>query len=128
MSKTQVLYKGKQITLAQLMLILRKEFSKHIGEKNGVLISDLLQKHFEDYETWSVWKKYTYIDIIKKCISVIRRQGICFIINKNGHYFVVKTQEEANYYKNILKKDIIGMNKSIKKADEWVQKERWKGL
>lgn len=122
------MYKGKLITLEQLIAILKKEFAKHIGEENSITIPEILKKHFEDYEDWSVWKKYTYIDILKKGISIVRRQGDCFIINKSGNYFVIKTQDEADYYKNILTKDIVGMKKSIKKADEWVEEKKWKKL
>lgn len=128
MSKAQVMYKGRLIPLEKLMELLKKEFAKHIGEEYSITMIELLKKYFEDYEEWSVWKKYTYVDIVRKCISVIRRQGEVFIINKNGKYFVIKIQEEANYYKNILKKDIEGMNKSIVKADEWIRLQKWKKL
>ncbi len=129
MTETQVLYKGRLITLQQLMEILRKEFSKHIGEENGITIVEVLEKNIgEDYEGFSVWKKYTYIDIFKRCISLLRRKGIVFIINKKGKYFVMKTQKEAEYYKNILRKDIVAMHNSIKRADSWVEQRKWKNL
>lgn len=128
MTKTQVLYKGKIITLEQLMAILKKEFSKHIGFENGINIVELLEKHYEDYEEWSVWKKYTYIDILKKAICLLRRKGIIFIINKKGVYFVLKTKDEADYYKNILKRDIVAMKNSIIKADRWVENKKWRNL
>ena len=128
MSETQVLYKGRLISIQQLMEILRKEFSKHIGEENGITISEILEKNIDDYEGFSVWKKYTYIDIFKKCIALLRRKGIVFIINRKSKYFVMKTKGEANYYKNILRKDIIAMHNSINKADDWVEKQKWKKL
>jgi len=128
MTETQIMYKGKLITLQKLMEILKKEFSKHIGEENSVYINEILEKHIDEYKDFSIWKKYTYIDIFKKCISLLRRKGIIFIINRKGKYFVLKTQSEADYYKGILKKDIIAMHNSIEKADEWVSKEMWKKM
>jgi len=81
MTQTKIVYKGKLVTLEQLIKILEKEFSKHIGEEEGIKIEEILKKYFDDYEDWSVWKKYTYIDLIHKCITLLRRKGNVFIIN-----------------------------------------------
>lgn len=129
MTETKVIYKGKLITIEELISILKKEFSKnHIGQEEGITLDELVKKNFSDYAEWTVWKKYTYFDIIRRCIASIRRKGGLFIINKGGKFFVLKTQGEANYYKNLLKRDIASMNKSIEKADEWVEKKKWKNI
>lgn len=47
---------------------------------------------------------------------------------KKGMYFVMKNQDEADYYKDTLKRDIVGMKKSIVKADEWVEEEKWRDI
>lgn len=125
---TKIIYKGRLISVEELMKILAKEFSKHIGEEEGISIDEILRKYFEDYEEWSVWKRYTYFDLIHKCISLLRRKGDLFIINRKRKHFVLKTQKEADYYKNILKRDIIAMDKSMVKADEWVRTKKWKNI
>jgi len=123
-----MIYKNKKLTIREWVILLKKEFAFHNGEDNGITIPLLLKKYFKDYDEWNVWKKYSYIDITKKAIGFIRRKENVFLINKNSLFFVLKTQEEAEYYKAILKRDIIGMKKSIIKADEWVQEEKWKTL
>lgn len=128
--RNKILYKGKLVTLEQLIEMLKKEFRKHIGEENGISLSDLLEKLFpeSEEERWSIWKRYTYIDILRKLIGIIRRKKGVFIMYKKGMYFVMKNQDEADYYKDTLKRDIVGMKKSIVKADEWVEEEKWRDI
>ena len=126
---TQTLWVAqKKLTIAEFIKLIKKIFANHIGEENAISLLDLMRKFFPDIDTWEFYKQYTYLSITQKAISKIRRTENVFIINKNGKYFVLKTQQEADFYKNILKKDIIGMNKSIIKADEWIKLEKWKKL
>ena len=124
--KTKVMYKGKLISLSNLFDLLKAEFKDHIGEENGITLVELLDTFFPENKDWTVWKQYTYMDVMKKAIGVVRRQHGVFIVNQKGNIFVIKRQEEADRYKDILRKDIVGMKKSIIKADMWVQEERWK--
>jgi len=126
--KTKVIYKDKVLTLDQFILLLKEKFANHIGFENGISLVDLLAELFEESSDWSIWRKYTYLDIIKKCIGLIRRKHGLFIINKENKFFVLKTQLEADHYKDILYRDIAGMKKSIIKADAWVDQEKWREI
>ena len=123
-----VIYKKRKISLRDFVKILKEEFREHIGEENKISMDELLSNLFPESDGWTVWRRYAYCDAIKRCIGVIRRKKNLFIINKNNNFFVLKTQAEAEYFKAILAKDIIGMKKSMIKADEWVAEEKWKHL
>lgn len=126
--KTKLKYKNHLITSSNLFDLLKEAFKDHVGEENGIALNDLLEQFFPECEDWTVWKRYTYMDCLKKAIGTIRRQHGIFIVNQHGVFFVLKRQTEADVYKEVLRKDIIGMKRSIVRADEWIQEERWKSF
>ena len=79
----------------------------------------------EDMEE-TPFKKYFWKDFILKRIRVLRRTGRCFITCQQRAYFVLKTQGEADFYKDILRREIRAIKGSLHKADEWVKEEKWR--
>ena len=70
--------------------------------------------------------RFYFWDSINKEIRKLRKENKCFVIKKGGYYFVLKEQNEADYYKAVCNKAIKGMEKSKIRADEWVENEKWR--
>ena len=100
----------------------------HIGEDRRIAISDLIKILFNNPMLDEPYKLYFWIDMVTKRLRKLRSSEKVFVIIKNKHCFVLQSQAEADYYKNILDNDIHSMIVSKKKADEWVAKEKWKKL
>lgn len=103
-------------------------FREHIGKENMIGLDDVFVEVF-NYDMNDVpFKRYFWKDFILKRIRLLRRTGRCFITCQNGGYFVLKTQDEADCYKDILKREIKAIKGSLEKADLWVEKELWKRI
>jgi len=126
--KNIIIHKEKQISMQELVDILKKLFKKHIGENRGIAIQEILNELFPEVNNWIIWKQIVYTEIIRKAIVHLRcSQGI-LIISRSSMYFIPNTQEEVDYYKNCLKRNIKQMKRSIIKADSWIEEGKWKRI
>jgi hypothetical protein len=104
-------------------------FKNHIGEDNKTTKEEIFEivtgfnvVSFENYMS------FYWFERIKKAIRELRSKNICFIILKNGFYFVLKEQDEADYYKKVCDSAISSMENSKIRADNWVENESWKNF
>ena len=72
------------------------------------------------------YARFYFWEQIEKIIRELRRKDITFIIKKNGNYFVLKEQDEADYYKKLCDKAIEHMENAQIRADEWVEHDKWR--
>jgi len=106
-------------------------FQNHIGEKNQTSIGEIFEAvtginiKSDDIQNYV---KFYWWNIIEKLIKRLRKEDKCFIIKKNSHYFVLKQENEADYYKDICNKSIKYMEEAQVRADKWVELEKWKSI
>jgi len=133
MNKAQTRQKSKQkqkeikITKKEIKERLIKHFKNHIGENNRTSQEEIFQAvigmnslAFDGFTRFYLWEN------INQVIKELRRKDKCFIIKRSGNYSVLKEQEEADYYKSVCDRAIKNMQKSKVRADDWVEKEKWK--
>jgi hypothetical protein len=121
----------KSVTLNSLEIKsrLQKHFSFHIGEVNATnreeifrAVTGVSSQMIDGYTRFYWWS------IIEKMIRRLRRENNVFVIKKNGNYFVLKEQNESDYFKKVCDKAIKGMEKAQVRADEWVENEKWRDV
>ena len=102
-------------------------FQNHIGESNKTTAEEIFQIviGINSYMVNSFARFYWW-EQIEKEIRALRRKDIAFIIKKKGFYFVLKEQDEADYYKNLCDKSIGYMESAKDRADSWVENNKWK--
>ena len=101
-------------------------FQNHIGELNKTTAEEIFQIviGINSYMVNSFARFYWWKQI-ENIIRELRRKDIVFIIKKKGLYFVLKEQDEADYYKNLCDKAINNMEKAKDRADSWVENNKW---
>lgn len=107
-----------------------KELAKHmIGYENALSLIQVFEiiTNNNKEDTFE-YKLYFWLDIINNLVRNMRSKEEVFFIKDRSNIFVLKTQEESKIYKdrNIL--DIKNLKNANKKADEWVEKEKWRYL
>lgn len=114
-------------TLMEIRENLKLHFRWHLGEEEPTSPAEIFEKVLRiNPQEMDTYKREYWWNVLKKVMSGLRKDGELFIIHRGHQYFVLRTQEEANYYKNQIKKMITGMHESMKKADAWVREEKWK--
>lgn len=123
----------QDLTYNKISVSLLTVFKKHIGEENSITKEDLFKKIYEiEYDVRSP-AHYMLWEFVKRSMNKVRRESKCFISSKqNGHstdYFVVKDQEDADYYikrlTQTIKKMKYMMNRAQKSVDEKWYREGW---
>lgn len=123
------LEKIKRIKQEEIADRLLAHFKYHIGEDEATNSTEIFQvvtginPQFVDSLTRFYWWS-----IIEKSIRKLRREDTAFIIKKEGKFFVLKSQEEADYYKAVCTKAIGHMENAKKRADNWIEQKKWKNL
>ena len=102
-------------------------FQNHIGESNKTTAEEIFQIviGINSYMVNSFARFYWWKQI-EEMIRFLRRRDIAFVIKKKGFYFVLKEQDEADYYKKICDTSITNMENAKVRADSWVEEEKWK--
>jgi len=102
-------------------------FQNHIGESNKTTDEEIFQA-VVGINSLAVdsFSRFYWWEQIQSIIRELRRKDICFTIKKNGNYFVLQEQEEADYYKGLCDKAINHMENAKERADDWVSEEKWK--
>jgi hypothetical protein len=114
-------------TIEEIEGRLRKEFKFHIGEENAISPVGIFEKCLDiPMESLNIYLKSFWWRVIQGVMRNLRHSGDLFIVRRGHHYFVLKTHGEAGYYKRQLRKNIEACERSMKKADEWVEKQKWK--
>jgi hypothetical protein len=113
------------ITQEEIAEKLIKHFQFHIGraEKTTPLeiFTMVTSLHPKDVDSYS---RFYWWEIIQKVMKQLRTKNKCFIIREKGNFFVLKEQDEADYYRNLCKKSIGYQENAIVRADDWVEKEK----
>lgn len=119
----------KRINQVEIEQKLMKHFAFHIGEDDASPLEEIFLKvtGVNPYQVDS-FKRFYWYEIIIKIIRKLRREDKAFIIRKNGKFFVLKEQKEADGYRKQCDIAIERMEKAENRADEWVEKEKWKKL
>lgn len=123
--------KEKEIVITKLIIRnkLLNHFSNHIGEENKTNREEVFQVITGIHSNMvNGYMRFYWWSIIEKEIKRLRREDKCFVIKKGGNYFVLKEQEEADYFKEVCDKAIKGMGNAQTRADEWVEKEKWRNI
>jgi hypothetical protein len=104
-------------------------FQNHIGEENSINPNTLF-KYVYGFEptTLDIYKRTYWWNVLKRCLSGLRKDNTLFVINNGFKLFVLKTQEESNKFKDRLDKDIKNLYNIKYKADDWVRKKKWKKI
>jgi hypothetical protein len=117
------------ITQEEIAEKLIKHFQFHIGraEKTTPLeiFTMVTSLHPKDVDSYS---RFYWWEIIQKVMKQLRTKNKCFIIREKGNFFVLKEQDEADYYRSVNKKAIGHMENAINRADDWVEKEKWRDV
>lgn len=101
----------------------------HIGEGNKISKENLFEEvvgvnpnsnKISSFNAYYLWEK------MEKMIRKLRKSQKCFILKKKGFYFVLQTQVEADYYKELCDKTILRLENAKVKSDIWVENIGWK--
>ena len=125
--------KEKQETIRLTQPIIEQKllnhFQYHIGESDKTTKEEIFEVIIGvNSNMVNGFVRFYWWNIIEKIIRKLRRQDRCFIIKKNGNFFVLKDLDEAIYYKNLCDKAINHMENAQVRADDWVDKEKWRNI
>lgn len=121
--------KPETIRITKLIIEQRllKHFQNHIGEEEKTTQEEIFQATLginsymvNSFQRFYFWKS------IEEVIRKLRRKDICFVIKKKGCYFVLKNQDESDYYGKVCDKAINGLENAKIRADKWIEQEKWK--
>lgn len=99
----------------------------HIGEKQKISREKLFAKLFNrkldinKLDHWVIW------EYIKKSMRYLRVHSNCFIVSHyddKSYYFVLKTEQESEYYKEKLDNLVKRVSSLKKRADKAVE-QKW---
>ena len=99
----------QKLTTKNIALKLMDIMKTHISYDNAITRPEMFRQFFqkEEEETLADWLRWEFI---KKAMHLCRVKTKCFISSKReGHnqvYFVVETEDDANYYIDNLNKNI----------------------
>ena len=120
----------KRLTKANLGMKMLNIFSKHIGSGNAISRGQLFKQLFGRTEEPSLADELRW-DYAKKAMHLLRQRTKCFVgsMRENGvwKYFVIKDNKDAQYYIDILDKNIKRMKVMQKKAKKAVD-QKWYSL
>ena len=118
--------KSVRITKSQIQERLMNHFKFHIGEEEKTTADEIFQIviGFSPYDVDS-FSRFYWWNSIEQVIRQLRREDKCFVIKKHGYYFVLQTEEEAGYYKELCDKAIKRMENAKIRADDWVENEKF---
>jgi len=118
-----------KITKELIKIRLINHFQNHIGEANQSNKEEIFEAVI-GINSFAVnsFARFYFWEAIEKMIRRLRSTDECFVIKKKGNYFVLKEQDEADYYKGVCDKSIENMQKAQDRADNWVANEKWKDL
>jgi len=116
-----------RITKSIIKQKLIEHFKHHIGEENKTTSEEIFQivigvnsAMVNSFARFYFWKQ------IENAMRELRSKDRAFIIRKLGTYFILKEQEEADYYKRICDKAVERMENAKDRADKWVENEKWR--
>lgn len=116
-------------TLREITLRLFSHFRHHVGAEEPTSPAEIFEYVMGiSPEAVSIYKREYWWGIIKKIMSQLRGAEELFVVHRSSSWFVLKEQDEAEHYKNILRRDIEAFKRSMKKADRWVLEKRWRNI
>lgn len=105
----------------EMKMVILNAFREHVGESNAITLDDLFEIVFHKpiYEV-ELYKRCYWIDIIKEIIRRLRGSNQAFIVHRKKLYFVLKNQDEVNYYQKLCDDDIKKLNGAKIRAQKWI--------
>jgi len=114
-------------TLKEIRERFMKHFRFHVGLENATFPTEIFEAILDTKpEELDMYKRDYWWKVLKNVMRNLRKEEELFIIHRGHKFFVLQTQEESEQYKKMLRQDIQGMIKSMKKADKWVKEKKWK--
>lgn len=112
---------------------LKKLFKKCIGEGRAITKLQLFKSLYGDPENYSDLQIFYLWDLIKKDMNYLRRTTNYFIVSKKNNvgswsFFIVTDWYEANYYINIMRRNIKRSKYMIKRCNKAVRERFYKNL
>lgn len=105
-------------------------FKYHIGSENSVTPKEIFKVALQITEPSKIpfFERVFWWEQLRKIMRELRHMDEAFIITRNRRYFVLKTQEELNDYKEDRDRTIKAHKNLKVMAEEWVKEEKWKKL
>lgn len=117
------------LTIKEMRELMKKIFRNHIGEEESITPAQLFYEVFRIYPAnLDIFKRNYWWNVLKSILRELRKSGELFVINKRVKLFVLKTQEEADWFRSQIDNDIKNLKNIKKKANEWVKKSKWRKL
>ena len=122
----QIEIKDLLATIKEMRQRLKILFKFHIGFENSTSPAEIFNNVFEvNPETLDPYMRSYWWRVLQKIMGALRHDSDLFIIHKGHKYFVLRTGEEAKYYKSCLSRTIVGLKQSMQRADEWVKERKY---
>ena len=123
--KTEVIRLTQPIIEHKLL----NHFQHHIGEQDKTTKEEIFEVIIGvNSNMVNGFVRFYWWNTIEKIIRKLRREDKCFVIKKNGNFFVLKDLNEANYYNTLCSKAISHMENAQVRAMSWVENEKWKDI
>ena len=108
---------------------LLNHFQYHIGEADKTTKEEIFEVIIGvNSNMVNGFVRFYWWNTIEKIIRKLRREDKCFVIKKNGNFFVLKELNEVNYYNTLCSKAIKHMENAQIRAMSWVENEKWKNI
>lgn len=109
---------------------LKEAIYNKIGKQNPITREQLISRIFP--HTNDPYEKYYYEKTLTRMCHYLRKTTNYFIVNERQEgeqiYYILKTEQEYQTYKNGVKNNIKGLKDMIKKAKNHVQQKKWNKL
>lgn len=117
----------QSLTVKNIALKVLPIFKNHIGRDNAITRGQLFKRLFKrnELDTLEDWLRFEFV---KKAMHLCRQRTKCFIGSRHEHgvwnYFVVNSERDAQYYVDILNKNIKRMRVMQQRAVK-AGREKW---
>ena len=119
----------RQEILRELTQKLKTLFKEHIGEEESLFMKEIFYEVIgEDMNQLDGYLSFYWASILNTLIRKLRASDEIFIIKRSKVYFVMKTQHESTYYKNLMNRDIKNCENAKVRADNWVRNKKWEHI
>lgn len=119
----------KLLTTANIGMKLLCIFKNHIGNENSISRGMLFKKVFGREENVSLADELRW-DYVKRAMHLCRKQTKCFIGSNNiagvWFFFVLKDEQDAQYYIDNLERNIKAMRYAQRMATKSVENQHYK--
>lgn len=109
---------------------IRTHFRNHIGKEEATNPVEIFASvYFSDPYDFPIYERKYWWNHLQKLMRHMKKElNPVFIVHESSKYYVLKTEEEKDKFKNKLSKTIQNLENTKEQADDWVKKKKWRDI